>query len=285
LPYREHRGWRWLVVSFISAEWQSRYDSFEGDVYEFGVASGVSVATFRKAIAEYGLPQPRIWGFDSFHGLPPELPGISRPLGWTSGTYDSSRQGTSGYSCLRTGSGGVKCTGSARPLTFEEQVRKIDDTHNFTRKDTNFIQGFYNMSLTTELPVHLAMRPALYVDIDCDLYVSTYQALDWLFSNKLIVPGTLIGYDDWCLTNLGTAGESRAHNEIAQKYKVKFRCVVGGCSNEMLLPGPKHNFHNMISTKLLNPVFVVETIGKSADDGMHTYPTKCEKQSKAWQQV
>jgi hypothetical protein len=141
------------------------------------------------------------------------------------------------------------------------------------------------MSLTAELPVHLGMRPALYVDIDCDLYVSTYQALDWLFSSKLIVPGTLIGYDDWCLTTLGTAGESRAHIEIARKYKVKFRCVVGGCSNKMLLPGPKHNFHTMVSSKLLNPVFVVETIGHNVDEGMLTYPTKCEQQSNHWQQV
>jgi hypothetical protein len=136
----------------------------------------------------------------------------------------------------------------------------MDANHKFTREDTNFIQGYYNESLTPELHQRLGMRPALFVDIDCDLYISTYQALDWLFTSKIIAPGTLVGYDDWCLTKLGVAGESRAHDEIALKHKVTFRCVVGACSDEMMLPGTKHNFHIMRSSKMLNPVFLVESI-------------------------
>eukprot|EP00959_Pyramimonas_sp_CCMP1952_P178768 3736722-Pyramimonas_sp.AAC.2 len=42
-----------------------------------------------------------------------------------------------------------------------------------------FVKGFYNESLTdAALAAHgRRMRPAVYVDVDCDLYVSTYQVL------------------------------------------------------------------------------------------------------------
>ena len=55
-----------------------------------------------------------------------------------------------------------------------------------------------------------------------DLYISTYQALDWLFHHRLARRGTLISYDDWFNVPLGN-GESLAHEEIAAKYKVKFQ--------------------------------------------------------------
>jgi len=38
------------------------------------------------------------------------------------------------------------------------------------------------------------MGPALYVDIDADLFSSTWTALDWLFREGLMKPGTVIGY-------------------------------------------------------------------------------------------
>ena len=90
-------------------------------------------------------------------------------------------------------------------------------------------------SLTSDLVRQHGMRPALYVDIDTDIYVSTYQALDWLCANKLLVPGSIIGYDDfkWGLNlskkgakTKGAAqvvdGEARAHDEVlVKKYGLK----------------------------------------------------------------
>ena len=62
------------------------------------------------------------------------------------------------------------------------------------------------------------MLPALYLQIDCDLYVSAYQALDWMLANKLVVAGTIIGYDDW--TTGGEGGEAQAHHEVVLgKYR------------------------------------------------------------------
>ena len=93
------------------------------------------------------------------------------------------------------------------------------------------------------------MRPALYVDIDVDIYISSYQALDWLCKHKLIRRGTIIGYDDWlwglpgfkahhgASTVPGPAkdgintwrlssldGEARAHEEVlVANYGLKFK--------------------------------------------------------------
>ena len=56
------------------------------------------------------------------------------------------------------------------------------------------VAGFYNVSLTTSIARRA--RPAHYVDINCDLFVSTRGALAWLLSNGLLVVGSLVGYDD-----------------------------------------------------------------------------------------
>ena len=74
------------------------------------------------------------------------------------------------------------------------------------------------------------MRPALFVDIDCDLYSSAYQGLDWMFQNRLIAQGTIIGYDDWGIR--GDFGEKRAHREIAAKYNATFRAVPKSLSSQ-----------------------------------------------------
>ena len=72
------------------------------------------------------------------------------------------------------------------------------------------------------------MAPAIYVDIDVDQYVPAKQVLSWLFREHLAVAGTFIGYDDFGSTRLWTAGESRAHEEIAAEYAVEFRQVIAG---------------------------------------------------------
>ncbi len=71
----------------------------------------------------------------------------------------------------------------------------------------------------TEETVKLAdLGPAAYIHVDCDLYISAYQALDFMFNNKLIMSGTLIRYDDWDSVPEWQAGESLAHKQIFDKY-------------------------------------------------------------------
>ena len=96
------RGWRWLVAGYISAVYSEI--NFGREIYVFGVAGGNSIGQIRMAMKEYGLPIPRLWGFDSFSGIPNEAIGISRPIEWVQGVYDSSIANRS--LCVRTSSGG-----------------------------------------------------------------------------------------------------------------------------------------------------------------------------------
>lgn len=292
VPTRDGRTWRWAAVGFISYHY-SFYSSTDWHVYQFGVAGGGSVATILKGFAMNGVRHPMFWGVDSFEGIPLEAAGVSRPAGWKPGTYDSSKQHPlSGWKC-RKGSGAeqagsVNCTAhaDAKKVSFQEQVAYMRAKYGFTEDRVKFVPGFYNESLVPGLITSLGLRPAMYVDIDCDLYISTYQALDFMFAHKLAVVGTLIGYDDYCLTNLGIAGESRAHKEIAHKYGVNFKCVVGGCTDEMMSVGNK-TYNNMKSSKMNNPVFLVTFVGSTKPrTGMDNgYPAKCVHQSKHWKQV
>ena len=62
---------------------------------------------------------------------------------------------------------------------------------------TYFVPGYYNESLTEELYSTGGFQPALLVDLDCDLYISTIQALEWLFKHRILRVESVVRYDDW----------------------------------------------------------------------------------------
>ena len=75
------------------------------------------------------------------------------------------------------------------------------------------------------------MNKASYIDMDCDTYSSTATALDFFIKNNIIVKGTIIGYDDWCVGNdydndkirdkyEYKCGQSKAHKEFCDKYNI-----------------------------------------------------------------
>ena len=184
----------------------------------------------------------RFWGFDSFQGLPPDAPAASNRTG----------RGATSYSSMvgAAGAFGPQSFSVAALLKLTSQEAMMVRLDRYLR-DTRFkwIPGFFNESLTPGLAQERGMRPALYVDIDVDIYISSYQALDWLCKHKLIRRGTIIGYDDWlwglpgfkahhgASTVPGPAkdgintrrlssldGEARAHEEVlVAKYGLKFK--------------------------------------------------------------
>ena len=82
------------------------------------------------------------------------------------------------------------------------------------------IAGFFNASLTANLAKQAF--PALYVDLDADLALSTEQALGWLLSYGLLVQGSLVGYDDWHEAPFLRGGESLAHLRITRRFDVEW---------------------------------------------------------------
>ena len=103
------------------------------------------------------------------------------------------------------------------------------------------VPGFFNESLTPDLASRLDMRPAIYVDIDVDIYGPTFEALDWMMRNRLILNGTIIGYDDfnygipagfkgpWRAADFAVParleGEPRAHREIEMKWNIRMEQI------------------------------------------------------------
>ena len=80
-------------------------------------------------------------------------------------------------------------------------------------------------STIDELITSRRSKPAAYIDIDVDLFRSAATVLNRMFAANLIVPGTVIYYDDWGATVEYEAGESRAHVEAMACWDVQCREV------------------------------------------------------------
>lgn len=187
-------GWRQYLKHFIN---------FNGSVYEFGVYTGKSLLEILYIYDEIGLSIDRLYGLDSYEGLPYNE--TESQDCWTKGAFDSREH--------------------FKVHSKEEAIEKIKNLVNPYLKSCEFIPiiGFYD-KLNSEDVTRYNLQPASYIDIDCDLYSSTYKALDFMFSNKLIKSGTIIGFDDWGGSPkwfMNQDGESKAWKEIREKYNIK----------------------------------------------------------------
>jgi hypothetical protein len=156
--------------------------------------------------------------FDSFEGLPEETKEPIAQDCWIKGAFNA---------CEKFN---VK--------TVDECVQKteklIKENANWNETDLVLIPGFYEDILTDDIVSKYNMKPAMFGDLDADIYSSTYIALDFMCRNNLIQRGTILAYDDWGGTpgwKTYSDGESRAHNEICSKYKLNVSCIAQyGCS-------------------------------------------------------
>ena len=189
---------------------QKHVSCVSGDIYEFGIFTGLAMKAINQFLDNNSISVRVVWGFDSFLGLPRE---DAKATNTTDSAYlrrvrkKDYRPGT--YSTARA----LK---SSSPY---ESMHKLDIAINDTR--VRWIPGFFERSLTPQLSVEQGMQPAVYVDFDVDLYTSTLQALKWMLSSRLVVPGTLLFYDDWDAG--GKGGQQRAHREATQEYSVVLR--------------------------------------------------------------
>lgn len=167
------------------------------DVYEFGVYTGGTMRGIARRLRGFG----HLWGFDSFQGLPVEAKGVRlEGRHWLPGAF-SAADALSEYSL---------------PQLLQALREKIEYS-NLT-----LVPGFYNESLNDTLWRRHRFQPALLVDVDVDLYSSSMQCLTWMLDRRLIVPGTLVRYDDFRQPRQ-RFGEGRAHREITRKYRITWR--------------------------------------------------------------
>ncbi len=192
----------WLINEFrIPVSWQPREqlaNTFEqslewlletaegplGDYLEFGVYQGNSMICFHHVVVGMGLSEMRLFGFDSFAGLPPsaQLDGV-----WSPGQFRSDVDFT-------------------RQLLTEAGI-------DWSR--THLIEGYFDEVLDDGLAESLGLEGAAVIMIDCDLYTSTRQALE--FCEPLIKERCVILFDDWEATD-GDHGEKRAMAEFLMEH-------------------------------------------------------------------
>jgi len=207
--------WRRKLFARLPEVYPQSFFNTPRDMYEFGVYTGAGLREILHLAQKYHFPVRNTYGFDSFQGLPKEQPGV--PLdprlenSWKEGAFDASA---------------ILSAGSV-PLSVDETVRRVNDyvLANITLSQGSsleLIPGYYSSSLTPGLLQSRNMQPAMYIDIDVDIYRSSMEALRWMFANGLVTSGTVIGYDDWSHKN---GGEIKAHHDISLEFNVTFKQV------------------------------------------------------------
>ncbi len=164
-------------------------NAIEGDILEFGVSKGTSLIMLDKLVTslirERHHRECRIFGFDSFDGLPNPKGQDKKHLKFRRGTYKSNKDGV------------IK--------RLEENKADI--------QNISLVDGWYNEVLTPELRQSLGINRASFINIDCDLSESTIAALNWC--EPLIDQGTIINFDDWfCYQGRPDHGEQLAFQQF-----------------------------------------------------------------------
>ena len=156
-----------------------------GDYLEFGVYVGTSLLCMHRASKAIGLGSLRLFGFDSFQGLPEaaatEDEGRFRP-GWFRAEYD---------------------------LVREHLTRRGIDWNR-----TVLVPGWFEDTLKPDLARQLGIEKAAVIMIDCDIYSSARTALD--FCGPLIADRAVVVFDDWPgdTPKAKSLGERRAFDEF-----------------------------------------------------------------------
>jgi O-methyltransferase len=184
----------------------------DGYYYEFGVCTGKAIDIilamtegtqyWSEITKRIDKPFKGVIGFDSFTGLPKENENVWHNPEWPEGAFNSLEV--------------------FKVATIEEVITKLYEMWSKYYTPIELVSGFYKESLTKELAESLKDKKASCIHIDCDIYQSTLECMDWIFANDLALPDSVWRFDDWISTPEWTAGESRAMLEISQKYDLRW---------------------------------------------------------------
>jgi O-methyltransferase len=156
-----------------------------GSYLEFGVFVGTSLLCMHRASKALGLESLRLYGFDSFQGLP-EVAATEGAGVWQPGWYRAE------YGLVR-----------------EHLTRNGIDWDR-----TTLVPGWFEETLVPGLAQQLGIKKAGIIMIDCDIYSAALTAL--AFCAPLIRDRAMVFFDDWGPGGLAAKGlgESRAFGEF-----------------------------------------------------------------------
>ena len=163
-------------------------DEQVGDYLEFGVFAGSSLALTYDVIKEKKLDQVRLFGFDSFEGLPE-----------SAATDDNGAWEPGQFSC------------NLKTARYNLTQRGIDWQRAF------LVKGWFSETLTKETKATYGLQKASLIMVDCDMYISAIEALR--FCAELIKDKAVVIFDDWNSLNLAeqNMGEKKAFDEFLQE--------------------------------------------------------------------
>ena len=156
-----------------------------GDYLEFGVFYGNSLISANRAVDVIGARQMRLFGFDSFEGLPREAP-LEDGGHWQPGDFSMDYH-------------------VARRYMTEQGV---------DWKRTTLVKGWYKDTLNDECVKMYGLRKASIIMVDCDMYSSARTAL--AFCAPMIQDQAVVFFDDWFAGGLAekNMGEKKAFDEF-----------------------------------------------------------------------
>ena len=157
-----------------------------GDYLEFGLWRGKTFGYAYRMKHRYRRRDMKLWGFDSFQGLPDT--GAHPDNIWYKGQFACSRP----------------------------EFESILKSRGIRSCEYELVEGFYSESLNDATHRRLAGRKAAIVYIDCDLYDSTIEVLD--FIQPYLVNGSIICFDDFYNYKADPEqGEQKALSDFLQK--------------------------------------------------------------------
>lgn len=273
---------RIFAMRRIANELQQSSGGYAGDrdLYQFGVLTGGGLRAWVELMPLLNVSfGGAIWGFDSFNGMPDEDKTFMR----------KSHQRDSQWA-----QGGLNASSIMRAPDWPALRHTLTRNVGYARDKTHFVRGFYNDSLRegARLARRTSMRPAFLIDIDCDLYTSTKQALSFMLVSGLLVPGTYVYYDDYSLkdwsfppTKYPYKEERLAHAEVTAEFDLTWKTVYRYGER---YPGPIEELRwvtqfpaadkgrKVLSKDDLNPVLRLEKCGRCPGlphRHAHTRPT------------
>jgi hypothetical protein len=190
---RRDRRWE----TFVGAIEYANYEQVPGDVMEFGVFAGTSLALLAKALSfdEAGRAR-RLVGFDSFEGLPSSVEDHAR---WRAGACATNQ---AWHPLLPVG-------GRVTP----QVTRDLFSACGLPQPILEV--GPFEHTLPKVIPSQYPCLAVLHVD--CDLYESTRVVLDGVA--PALQDGTLVLFDDWFhYKGDPHKGEARAFAEFLQHH-------------------------------------------------------------------
>jgi O-methyltransferase len=160
-----------------------------GDYLEFGVYNGTSLTCMYRELQAFRLDDVRLFGFDSFQGLPPDAH-LEDEGRWRPGSCCS-------------------------PLSFTTAVL---ETENVDLSRVTLVPGWFRDTLNPDTIRRHGIRKASVIMIDCDLYSAAKEALN--FCAPLIDDHALLLFDEYRPYGLEgkRAGERRAFEEFLDEW-------------------------------------------------------------------